>query len=153
MLLTLSLFFVLDKFLFANCDLLFKNRYEQKNQEFFRKSPLSPSVKEDFFEQKLDHFNPTDTRTWKQVPTPYSQFYTLVPKRAKSQVFPFKIIIFRNLNFSLSSIINFNLALLNLMFRIIHILFWKNCFYFIRGEGMTKKYILSELLACIFTGL
>lgn len=67
MLLIVILFFILDKFLFVENVLLFKNRYERFNQEFLRKLPSSQAIEKDYFQQKLDHYNPTDTRTWKQV--------------------------------------------------------------------------------------
>lgn len=69
MLLTLTLFLIFENIFSVDCDLLFKSRYERRNQELLRKLPLSPAIKDERFIQKLDHFNPTDTRTWKQVPT------------------------------------------------------------------------------------
>lgn len=45
---------------------MFGDKFESINFGF-EKIPLAPTVISDRFSQKLDHFNPTDVRTWKQV--------------------------------------------------------------------------------------
>lgn len=63
------LFFTLCSVPFLNGTLLFRNRRENLLNDFSRNSAplLSPSIQEQKFNQKLDHFNQNDARTWKQV--------------------------------------------------------------------------------------
>lgn len=59
-------FFIIHKI--AICEsFIRKNYFELINFGLEQKISVAPSVISDKFSQKVDHFNPTDTRTWKQV--------------------------------------------------------------------------------------
>lgn len=58
--------FVIHTITISECVIL-KNRFENINFGLEMKIPLAPTVISAKFSQKLDHFKPTDVRTWEQV--------------------------------------------------------------------------------------
>lgn len=58
--------FIFDGIFFSE-SVIFKSPHETVNFGFETNIPLPAAAAGEFFLQKLDHFNPTDDRTWKQV--------------------------------------------------------------------------------------